>query len=93
MNLEFEWDDTKAAENLRIHAVSFAQAALAFRDPFAVEWLDLWEAYGEERIILLGMTSNQVLTVVYRAYVSRMPLSKKGGEIALFLLYHIRQED
>jgi uncharacterized DUF497 family protein len=38
--------------------VSFAQAALAFRDPFAVEWIDLRQAYGEERIILLGMTGN-----------------------------------
>jgi len=65
MNLEFEWDDTKAAENVRNHGVTFAQAALAFRDPFAVEWIDLREAYGEEQIILLGMSSNQVLTVVY----------------------------
>jgi uncharacterized DUF497 family protein len=64
MNLEFPWDDTKAAENVRIHGVSFAQAALAFRDPFAVEWIDLREAYGEERIGLLGMTTNQLLTVV-----------------------------
>jgi len=65
MNLEFEWDDTKAAENVRNHGVTFAHAALAFRDPFAVEWIDLREAYGEEQIILLGMSSNQVLTVVY----------------------------
>jgi uncharacterized DUF497 family protein len=64
MNLEFEWDDSKAAENVRNHGVSFAQAAFAFRDPFAVEWIDLREAYGEERIILLGMTSDQILTVV-----------------------------
>lgn len=65
MKLEFEWDDTKAAENVRRHGVAFAQAALAFRDPFSVEWIDLRGAYGEERIILLGMTSNQVLTVIY----------------------------
>jgi hypothetical protein len=63
--LEFEWDDTKAAENVRIHGVSFAQAALAFGDPFAVEWIDLRGDYGEERIILLGMTGSQILTVVY----------------------------
>jgi hypothetical protein len=31
--------------------------------------------------------------LLHRAYVSRMPLSKKGCEIALFLLYYIRQED
>ena len=63
--MEFEWDDTKAPENVRIHGVSFAQAALVFGDPFAVEWIDLREDYGEERIILLGMTGSQILTVVY----------------------------
>lgn len=65
IDLDFEWDDFKAAENVRNHGVSFAQAALAFRDPFAVEWIDLREAYGEERVILLGMAGNNVLTVVY----------------------------
>ena len=65
MDLDFEWDDFKAAENVSNHGVSFAQAALAFRDPFAVEWLDLREEYGEERIILLGMVDNHVLNVVY----------------------------
>jgi uncharacterized DUF497 family protein len=39
MNLDFEWDDIKAAENIRNHGVNFAHAALAFRDPFAVEWI------------------------------------------------------
>ena len=63
--MEFEWDETKAAENVRIHAVSFAHAALAFHDPFAVEWIDVREEYGEERIILLGMTGSQLLNVVY----------------------------
>jgi len=72
ISLDFEWDDIKAAENVRNHGVSFAQAALAFRDPFAVEWIDLREAYGEERIILLGMTGSQVLTVVYTERAERI---------------------
>jgi uncharacterized DUF497 family protein len=61
----FEWDDDKAAENLRDHGVSFEQATFAFNDPFAVEWIDERESYDEERCILLGMTNGQVLTVVY----------------------------
>ena len=65
IDLDFEWDDVKVAENVRNHAVSFAQAALAFRDRFAVEWIDLREEYGEERIILLGIVGNHVLNVVY----------------------------
>jgi uncharacterized protein len=62
---EFEWDTDKEATNLHKHGVSFAQAAAAFQDPFAVEWIDSRQDYGELRIILLGMTTGEVLTVVY----------------------------
>lgn len=62
---EFEWDADKEAANLQKHGVSFAQAAVAFSDPFAVDWIDDRQDYGEERVILLGMTDGQVLTVVY----------------------------
>jgi uncharacterized DUF497 family protein len=64
-NDRFEWDDGKAAENLRDHRVSFEEATLAIGDPFATEELDMREAYGEERVILAGMSQGQVLTVVY----------------------------
>ena len=58
--LEFEWDDAKAAANFRKHGVTFEQAAYAFRDPFAVEWIDARAVYGEEeRVILLGMSGGQ----------------------------------
>jgi uncharacterized protein len=72
MNLEFEWDDSKAAENARKHGLSFAQAALAFGDPFAVEWIDQSETYGEERIILLAAAGNHILTVVYTERADRI---------------------
>ena len=62
---EFEWDDTKAAANLRDHRVSFEQAAVACRDPFAVEWIDARENYGEERSGLLGLYGREVLFVAY----------------------------
>jgi uncharacterized DUF497 family protein len=61
----FEWDDDKAARNLVEHKVSFEQAALACRDPFAVEWLDEREDYGEERSSLLGRYGRDVLFVAY----------------------------
>lgn len=62
----FEWDDEKAASNIRDHdGVTFEQAAVAFSDPFAVEWIDEREAYGEERSILLGMMGGQLLSVAY----------------------------
>ena len=61
----FEWDEEKAARNLIDHRVSFEQAALACRDPFAVEWVDERDDYGEERIGLLGLYGREVLFVAY----------------------------
>lgn len=63
--MEFEWDNGKAIANLRKHGVSFEMAVQAFRDPFAVEWIDDREGYGEERTILLGMADGSILVVVY----------------------------
>ena len=72
--IEFEWDDAKAAENLRKHGVSFELAAKAFRDPFGMEWIDDREDYGEVRTLLLGMADGSVLTVVYTERGSRIRL-------------------
>jgi uncharacterized DUF497 family protein len=41
-------------------------------DPFAVEWIDDRQDYGEERVILLGMTDSQLLAVVYTERESRL---------------------
>ncbi|HEY5932838.1 MAG TPA: BrnT family toxin [Nitrospira sp.] len=66
MKLEFEWDDEKAARNACDHdGVTFEQAAVAFRDKFAVEWIDERGDYGEERSVLLGMIGGQILYVAY----------------------------
>jgi uncharacterized protein len=51
---DFEWDDAKAAGNLARHGVSFEQARDAFDDPFAIEFVDNREDYGEQRLILLA---------------------------------------
>jgi len=61
----FEWDPKKAASNLTDHKVSFEQAAIACRDPFAVEWIDAREDYDEERSGLLGLYGREVLYVAY----------------------------
>lgn len=37
--MEFEWDPRKAAENFRKHSVSFDEAAEAFFDENAIEFL------------------------------------------------------
>jgi uncharacterized DUF497 family protein len=65
MNERFDWNEDKAARNWRDHRVSFEQAIKAFRDPFLVEAIDDREAYGEERINLLGMCNDVILHVTY----------------------------
>jgi uncharacterized DUF497 family protein len=61
----FEWDPEKAAQNLIDHKVSFEQAAVACLDPFAVEWIDEREDYGEERYGLLGLYRRELLYIAY----------------------------
>jgi uncharacterized protein len=65
MNGHFEWDSNKAASNWRSHGVTFDQAVVAVSDPFAIEWIDSRETYGEERINLLGMCEGVILHVTY----------------------------
>ena len=49
---DFEWDETKAAENRAKHGVSFEQACEAFDDPFSIAFTDDRYDYGEDRLIL-----------------------------------------
>lgn len=63
--LSFDWDDAKAAANLARHGVSFEMAARVFDDPFAIEFLDDREDYGEERFISIGMAEDRILFVAY----------------------------
>lgn len=62
---EFEWDDDKAVSNIRKHGVTFEEALAVFRDPFAIELLDDRQHYDEERFILIGMSTNNLLVVVH----------------------------
>jgi uncharacterized protein len=62
---DFEWDDAKAAANLAKHGVSFEQARAAFDDPFAIDFVDDREDYGEPRLILVGMVENRLLVVAH----------------------------
>jgi uncharacterized DUF497 family protein len=58
----FEWDNAKAAANLRNHGVSFDSARLAFNDVFAVEAVDDRQDTSKERFVLLGMVESRVLS-------------------------------
>ena len=81
MSLAFEWDAAKAVRNHAKHGVRFETARLAFRDPFAVEWLDDRFDYGEERYNLLGMVEGRLLFVAYTPRGDAIHLiSARGAE-------------
>lgn len=65
MNEYYRWNLRKAAANRRDHGIAFEEVGEAFRDPFAVEWIDDREEYGEERINLLAMCGGLLLHVTY----------------------------
>ena len=60
----FEWDSEKAAENARKHGVTLDEASTVFGDPLALLMPDPDHSEGEERYLLLGMSTRQRLLVV-----------------------------
>ena len=66
MDVEFEWDPPKAAENARKHGVAFEEAATAFADPLASVFADPDHSLGEERLVLVGRSDRgRVLAVMF----------------------------
>jgi uncharacterized DUF497 family protein len=62
--VDFEWDENKAAANLRKHGIDFADAVGVFDDLLALSMPD--EDPGEERWIGLGSDAlGRLLVVVY----------------------------
>ena len=61
---EFEWNEIKAQANVRRHGVSFEEAATVFSDPLAILLPDPDHSQGEERFLVLGMSSRQRVLVV-----------------------------
>jgi uncharacterized DUF497 family protein len=64
VELEFEWDATKASANLDKHGVSFLTAAEIFGNEI-MERIDDREDYGEIRFIALGRVDADVFRVVF----------------------------
>ena len=62
--MQYEWDNGKAAENLRKHGVDFADAIAALEDPNRLEEIDTRSEYSEERIQVIGMVRGDVLFVI-----------------------------
>ena len=62
--VRYEWDDGKAAVNLRKHGVDFVDSIAALEDPNRVEEIDTQFVYGEERIQVIGRALDNVLFVI-----------------------------
>ena len=77
--MEFEWDPSKAASNLRKHGVDFADAVAVWNDDRAISIHD--EHPDEERFVTIGMdTLGRVLVVVYamRDHVIRVISARRA---------------
>jgi uncharacterized DUF497 family protein len=86
--MEFEWDDQKAAVNLKKHGVSFEEASTVFRDPFAATGADPDHSFGEHRWVTLGISDRGRLLVVAHAeryncirIISARPVTKVEQKI------------
>lgn len=65
-NIQFEWDASKASINQKKHGVSFDEAKSVFYDENAVIIHDPEHSDGEERFVLLGISSvSRVLVVIH----------------------------
>ncbi len=62
--VQYEWDNGKAAVNLRRHGVDLADAIAALEDSDRLEEIDPQFAHGEERIRVIGMARGDVLFVI-----------------------------
>ncbi len=63
--MEFEWDESKNQENMRLRGIDFTDAANIFLDPFYVEEEDTRQDYGEQRFKVIGEVNWQILVVIY----------------------------
>jgi uncharacterized DUF497 family protein len=66
MDLDFEWDEDKAAANLKKHKISFDEAKTVFGDPFSITINDPKHSAAERRFIDIGTSATgNVLVVSY----------------------------
>lgn len=62
--MEFEWDEAKAAANLKKHGVGFEEAKTVFDNPLAVIFDDEAHSVDEKREIIIGHSQQNRLLLV-----------------------------
>jgi uncharacterized protein len=70
--VDFEWDETKNARNIRDHGIDFDDAIGIFDGPTVTDY-DAREDYGEDRWVAFGVVEGRVLAVVYTGLGRRPP--------------------
>lgn len=68
-NLDFDWDDDKAASNLKKHKISFEEAKTVFADSFSITLGDPTHSVDEHRFVDIGASANGEILVV--SYIER----------------------
>ena len=64
--MDFEWDEKKNKANRKSHGVWFEEARSVFSDPEAIRAYDFDHSSGEDRFLLIGLSSaTRVLLVVH----------------------------
>ena len=65
-DLDFDWDEDKAAANFKKHGISFDEAKTVFGDPFSVTIDDPAHSASEYRFVDIGTsTSGMILALAY----------------------------
>ena len=85
MNFNFEWDPTKAKQNLKKHGVRFEQASEIFLDPLAISIYDEEHSADEDRWITLGKDRAGKLLVAIHTF------SEKGEDVCLIRMISARK--
>ena len=62
--MNFEWDEAKAAVNLKKHGVSFEDARTVFDDPLYVDFYDPDHSFDEQRYLIIGESRDRLLLIV-----------------------------
>ena len=62
------WDEEKNRSNQKKHGVSFEEAETVFYDDDSVLFDDPDHSFGEERFLIIGITSTEKLCIVSHCY-------------------------
>ena len=62
--MQFEWNSDKANTNLKKHGISFNEASTVFNDPLSITFPDPDHSDGEERYVIIGLSSASRILIV-----------------------------